>query len=53
MREAEGKTLDADDVVIILLQGKGLDVSDTIMRKAMRRRVLDMRRRMRRRGTTT
>ena len=53
VRETEGKTLDADDVVIILLRGKGLDVSDTIICKAMRRRVLDMRRRMRRRGATT
>jgi hypothetical protein len=53
VREAEGKTLAADDVVIILLRGKGLDVSDTVMRKAVRRRVLDIRRRMRRRGATT
>jgi hypothetical protein len=52
-REAGGKTLAAEDVVIFLLRSKGLDVSDTVMRKAMRRRVMDMRWRMRRRGATT
>src|SRR5215469_4782655 len=52
-REAGGKTPAVDDVVIVLLAGKGLDVSDTVMRKTLRRRVLDMRRRMRRRGATT
>ena len=52
VREAEGKTLAADDVMIFLLRGKGLDISDTVMRKVVRRRVLDMRRRMRRRGAT-
>jgi hypothetical protein len=53
VREAEGKILTADDVVIFLIRGKGLDVSDTVIRKAMRRRVLEMRRRMRRRGAAT
>ena len=53
VRDAGGKTLAADDVVTFLLRGKGLDVSDAVMRKGMRRRVMDMCRRMRRRGATT
>jgi hypothetical protein len=53
VREAEGKILTADDGVIFLIRGKGVDVSDTVIRKAMRRRVLEMRRRMRRRGAAT
>jgi len=35
-----------------LMQRKGLDISDTVLRKTMRRRVVEMRRRMRQRGTT-
>lgn len=50
IREAEGETLTADDVAIFLMRRKGLAVSDTVLRKAIRRRVVAMRRRMRRRG---
>jgi hypothetical protein len=52
VREIEGKVLTADDVVIFLMRRKGLDISDTVVRKAMRRRVVEMRRRMRQRGGT-
>jgi hypothetical protein len=52
VREVEGRPLTADDVVIFLMQRKGLDISDTVLRKTMRRRVVEMRRRMRQRGTT-
>jgi hypothetical protein len=46
VREMEGKALTADDVVIVLMRRKGLDISDTVLCKAMRRRVVEMRRRM-------
>jgi hypothetical protein len=46
VREAEGKILTVDDVVIFLMRSKGLNDSDTVMRKTVRRRVLAMRRRM-------
>lgn len=46
VREAEGKTLTVDDIVIFLIRCKGLNDSDAVMRKAVRRRVLAMRRRM-------
>jgi hypothetical protein len=52
MREVEGDTLTADDVVIFLMRRKGLDMSDTVLRETMRRRVVEMRRRMRQRGAT-
>jgi hypothetical protein len=48
--EAEGETLTADDVAIFLMRRKELAVSDTVLRKSIRRRVVEMRRRMRRRG---
>jgi hypothetical protein len=51
VREAEGTVLTIDDVVIILMRSKGLDVADTLLRKAMRRRVVAMRRRLRQRGS--
>jgi hypothetical protein len=33
-RQAEGKVLTADDVVIVLMRSKGLDISDTVLRKS-------------------
>lgn len=51
VREAEGKALTVDDVVTFLMQRKELDIADAVLHKAMRRRVVEMRRRMRQRGT--
>jgi hypothetical protein len=45
----QGETLSADDVAIFLMRRKGLAVSDTVLRKSIKRRVVEMRRRMRRR----
>jgi hypothetical protein len=50
LREVEGETLTADDVTIFLMRRKGIPVSDPVLRKSIRRRVVAMRRRMRRRG---
>ena len=53
VREADGKALlTADDVVTFLMRRKELDIADAVLRKAMRRRVVELRRRMRQRGTT-
>jgi hypothetical protein len=51
LREAGGKSLTTDDIAVLLMQRKGLDTDDGAMRKAMRRRVCQALRRMRRRGT--
>jgi hypothetical protein len=51
LREAGGKSLTTDDIAVLLIQRKGLDTDDGAMRKAMRRRVCQALRRMRRRGT--
>ena len=51
VRGAEAAVLAVDDLVIVLMQSKGLDVEDTVLRKAMRRRVVAMRRRLRQRSS--
>ena len=50
LRELEGENFSADDVVICLMRRKGMDVSNAVLRQSMRRRVLEMRRRMQGRG---
>ena len=51
VREKEGRISSVDDVVIILMRRKGLDVADTLLCKATRRRVVAMRRMLRQRGS--
>jgi hypothetical protein len=51
LREADGKSLTTDDIAVLLMQRKGLDPGDGVLRKAMRRRVYQALRRMRLRGT--
>jgi hypothetical protein len=50
VRELGQEILTADDVVIFLMRRKGLDVSNAVLRKSMRRQVVAMRRRIQRRG---
>jgi hypothetical protein len=52
LREAEGKSLTPDDVVTFLMGRKALDVSNTVLRKTIRRRVVAARRRIKRRDAT-
>ncbi len=52
VRGVESTVLTVDDVVIILMQSKGLDVEDAPLLKAMRRRVVALRRRLRQRGSS-
>jgi hypothetical protein len=49
MRELEHETPTTGDIVIFLMRRKGLDVSDAVLRRSMRRRIAEMRRRMKRR----
>ena len=51
LREKEGRISSVDDVVIILMRRKGLDVADTLLCKATRRRVVAMRRMLRQRAS--
>jgi hypothetical protein len=51
LREAGGKSLTTDEIAVLLMQRKGLDVGDRAMRKAMCRRVYRALRDMRLRGT--
>jgi hypothetical protein len=46
LREANGKALTTNEVVIFLMRRKGLDVDDIILREAIRRRVRATLRRM-------
>src|SRR3954451_5381869 len=51
LREADGRSLTADEIAVLLMQRKGLDSGDRAMRKAMRRRVYRALRDMGLRGT--
>lgn len=49
LRAGGGKVLAAEDIAVFLMRQKRLDISDSTLRKALRRRVCAMRRRIKRR----
>lgn len=51
LREADGAVLTPGDIVIFLMQRKGMDISDATLRQSVRRRVLRVLRRRKRHGT--
>lgn len=53
LRDAGGKSLTTDDIAALVMQCKGLETGDAVMRKAMRRRVWQTLRSMKRRGTAS